>query len=97
MFLRPRINLSRLFRICGKQNNLERNKVNQTNKYIELKMKRLQIILITLAISSMAMANEYHVAKTGSDNNKGTVESPFPRPPVRPPASSTSFTGKAIS
>ena len=40
-------------------------------------MKRLQIILITLAISSMAMANEYHVAKTGSDNNKGTVESPF--------------------
>ena len=40
-------------------------------------MKRLQIILITLAISSMAMANEYHVAKTGNDNNKGTVESPF--------------------
>ena len=40
-------------------------------------MKRLQIILITLAISSMAMANEYHVAKTGNDNYKGTVESPF--------------------
>ena len=32
-------------------------------------MNRLQIILITLAISSMAMANEYHVAKTGNDNN----------------------------
>ncbi len=94
--MKPITNLWRQFKICGKENNLELNKVNQTNKYIELKMKRLQIILITLVISSMAMANEYHVAKTGNDNNKGTVESPFPRPPVRPPASSTAFTGKAI-
>ena len=40
-------------------------------------MKRLQIFLITLLTSSMAMAIEYHVAKTGNDNNKGTSELPF--------------------
>jgi hypothetical protein len=77
MFLKPITNLWRQFKICGKQNNLELNKVNQTNKYIELKMKRLQIILITLAISSMAMANEYHVSPKGSDANEGSAKNPL--------------------
>ena len=56
---------------------LELNKVNQINKYIELKMKRLKIILITLAISSMAMANEYHVSPKGSDANEGSAKNPL--------------------
>lgn len=40
-------------------------------------MKRLQIILIALTISSFVMTKEYHVAKIGSDNNKETVRLPF--------------------
>jgi hypothetical protein len=40
-------------------------------------MKRLQFVLILLAIGITVSANEFHVAKTGNDQNKGTQESPF--------------------
>jgi hypothetical protein len=40
-------------------------------------MKKLQLILIVIIFSFALSAKEYHVAKTGSDNNSGTEESPF--------------------
>lgn len=40
-------------------------------------MKQLQIILIALAISLTVSAKEYHVAKTGNDKNKGSLELPL--------------------
>jgi hypothetical protein len=40
-------------------------------------MKQLKFILIALIISTTLSAKEYHVAKTGSDNNSGTNTSPF--------------------
>ena len=40
-------------------------------------MKQLQLILLTLAFSLTISAKEYHVAKTGSDANSGTIESPL--------------------
>jgi len=40
-------------------------------------MKRLLLIPIMFCISLSVSAREYHVAKTGNDNNKGTVISPF--------------------
>ena len=40
-------------------------------------MKSIQITLIALAFSFTVSAKEYHVAKTGSDTNQGTSESPF--------------------
>jgi len=40
-------------------------------------MKRLLTILIALTFSIIVSAKEYHVAKSGSDLNKGTPESPF--------------------
>ena len=40
-------------------------------------MKQLYIILIALTMSSIVMAKEYHVTKTGNDRNKGTIEMPL--------------------
>jgi alpha-N-arabinofuranosidase len=40
-------------------------------------MKQVQHILVLLTICSMVQAKEYHVAKNGSDNNKGTAEAPL--------------------
>ncbi|HSM48398.1 MAG TPA: DUF1565 domain-containing protein, partial [Draconibacterium sp.] len=40
-------------------------------------MKRLQLLLTTLIITITLSAKEYHVAKTGNDNNPGTAEAPF--------------------
>ncbi len=40
-------------------------------------MKHLSIFLIALYLSFTAASKEYHVAKTGDDNNKGTLESPL--------------------
>ena len=40
-------------------------------------MKRLQLFLIALIMSSVLMAKEYHVAKTGDDKNKGTLAAPL--------------------
>ena len=40
-------------------------------------MKRLQITLITLLLILTVSAKEYHVAKTGSDGNPGTIEAPL--------------------
>jgi hypothetical protein len=40
-------------------------------------MKKTQLLLLTLVISMAVSAREYHVAKTGSDSNKGTMEAPF--------------------
>ncbi|MCF6357521.1 MAG: right-handed parallel beta-helix repeat-containing protein [Draconibacterium sp.] len=40
-------------------------------------MKQLQLILISIIMSVNISAKEYHVAKTGNDNNQGTSESPF--------------------
>jgi hypothetical protein len=40
-------------------------------------MKRLQFILIVLALNFTLSAKEYHVTKTGSDRNTGNLESPL--------------------
>ena len=40
-------------------------------------MKRIQLILIAVALSFTSWAKEYHVSKTGNDKNTGTGESPF--------------------
>ena len=40
-------------------------------------MKKILIFILALTVGSAIMAKEYHVAKTGNDNNKGTLESPF--------------------
>lgn len=40
-------------------------------------MKRLQIIAFALVLSFTLPAKEYHVAKTGNDQNPGTYERPF--------------------
>ena len=40
-------------------------------------MKRLQLLLIALIVTFSLSAIEYHVAKTGNDKNKGSVEAPF--------------------
>ena len=40
-------------------------------------MKKLQLILFALILSSTAFGEEYHVAKNGAGNNLGTAESPF--------------------
>jgi len=40
-------------------------------------MKQLQIILVFLIICSMVRAKEYHVAKSGNDNNKGAADAPL--------------------
>ncbi len=40
-------------------------------------MKRIQFILLAFACTIAISAKEYHVAKTGNDNNNGTQESPF--------------------
>lgn len=40
-------------------------------------MKKSQLILIALTISFTISVNEYHVAKTGNDKNKETLNSPF--------------------
>ena len=42
-----------------------------------MKTKRLQLLLITLMITSALFAKEYHVSKTGNDKNPGTVEAPY--------------------
>jgi len=40
-------------------------------------MKRLKIVLAALLLSFALSAKEYHIAKTGNDNSKGTSESAF--------------------
>jgi len=40
-------------------------------------MKRIQILLIALTISSVLLSKEYHVAKSGNDKNKGTLTAPL--------------------
>ncbi len=40
-------------------------------------MKRFQLILIALTLGFIGTAKDYHVAKTGSDTNRGTLDSPF--------------------
>ena len=40
-------------------------------------MKQLPLILLTLAFSLTISAKEYHVAKTGNDKNKGSLELPL--------------------
>jgi len=40
-------------------------------------MKKIQITLIALVVSFTLSAKEYHVAKSGNNENLGTVESPF--------------------
>jgi len=40
-------------------------------------MKRILLILIAFAIAIPVTASEYHVAKSGTDENKGTLESPL--------------------
>lgn len=40
-------------------------------------MKKLQLLLITLMITSALYAKEFHVAKTGNDKNPGTTDSPL--------------------
>jgi len=40
-------------------------------------MKQLKLILIALTLTLAVSAKEYHVAKTGNDNNPGTADSPF--------------------
>jgi len=38
---------------------------------------KLKLILIALTLTLAVSAKEYHVAKTGNDNNPGTTDSPF--------------------
>ncbi len=40
-------------------------------------MKRIKFTLLALALGLTISAKEYHVAKTGKDNNPGTLTSPF--------------------
>jgi alpha-N-arabinofuranosidase len=40
-------------------------------------MKRLQPVLFVLCLGFTVSAKEYHVAKTGNDNNNGTLNLPF--------------------
>jgi hypothetical protein len=40
-------------------------------------MKRIQFILLVLALCFTISAKEYHVAKTGNDQNNGVLKSPF--------------------
>lgn len=40
-------------------------------------MKKLQLIVIAIIMSTTISAKEYHVAKTGNDKNAGTFEAPF--------------------
>jgi len=40
-------------------------------------MKRIQFVLLALALGFTISAKEYHVAKTGNDNNNGALKSPF--------------------
>ncbi len=40
-------------------------------------MIRLQLLLTALVFSFSVSAQKYHVAKTGNDNNNGTLQSPF--------------------
>ena len=40
-------------------------------------MKRIQFVLLALALGFTVSAKEYHVAKTGNDNNNGALNSPF--------------------
>ena len=40
-------------------------------------MRQLQLILFCSILNFSVSAKEYYVAKTGSDNNSGTKESPF--------------------
>jgi len=40
-------------------------------------MKNLNLIFFALTLCFAVSAKEYHVAKTGNDNNKGILESPF--------------------
>jgi len=40
-------------------------------------MKQVQILLIVLLLGFSVSAKEYHVAKTGNNNNPGTAEKPF--------------------
>ena len=40
-------------------------------------MKRIQFILLALALCFTVSAKEFHVAKTGNDQNNGGLESPF--------------------
>ena len=40
-------------------------------------MKKLQLILIAIIMSTLISAKEYYVAKNGDDKNTGTSESPF--------------------
>ena len=43
-------------------------------------MKRLGIIVAGLILCFTISAKEYHVAKTGNDDNDGGINSPFPGP-----------------
>ena len=40
-------------------------------------MKRIQFTLLVLALGFTISAKEYHVAKTGNDQNNGALSSPF--------------------
>ena len=40
-------------------------------------MKRLQLLFFALILSSWLMAKEYHVAKSGNDASKGTIDAPL--------------------
>ncbi len=40
-------------------------------------MKKIRLIFIVQVLAFTVSAKEYHVAVTGSDNNKGTLDSPF--------------------
>jgi hypothetical protein len=40
-------------------------------------MNKIQIFILLFIVAISASAKEYHVAKTGNDNNEGTVNKPF--------------------
>ena len=44
---------------------------------IYIQMKRYLIFIMVFTMGITAMAKEYHVAKTGNDKNKGSLESPL--------------------